>query len=91
MTYLTLRETALKFGVSEATIRRLVKSESIPFSRSIGPLRFPASTLDDWAREPEQVTARWFGGIIDDSRKVEDGNEEGEDLGSALFLSSRER
>lgn len=89
--YLTITETAERFATSTKTIRRLVKEQRIPYTRAIGALRFPADALEDWARAPEATLARWFSGKLEAERKADDGNEERENLGRALFLQGQGR
>ena len=84
MNYLTLQQTAERFGVSVKTITRLAKKREIPCTSALGPLRFPADLLDDWAKNPKEVTRRWYSGEKEEAQ--DDGETEIRKLGRSLFL-----
>jgi len=47
--FLTIKEISIKLGVSEKTIYRMIKSQSIPFAIKIGgQWRFNAEKIDRW-------------------------------------------
>lgn len=53
-TFLTVRELALKLGVSEKTVYRMINTQSIPFAIKIGgQWRFNAEKIDKWALESQ--------------------------------------
>ncbi len=92
--FLTLKQTAAKLNVSTRTVRRLVAARRIPFLRVGNQLRFPVDLLDQWARNPDLVAAQWFAGkeVLHEG-DLENGSdqEEGKELGRALFLRGRGR
>jgi excisionase family DNA binding protein len=91
--YLSAREVALKFNVSEKTIKRLVSDRRIPFVRIGTQLRFPALLLEDWSRNPDLVAKQWFAGKEAAGKREEtNGSDQtaGEELGRSLFLYGSE-
>lgn len=63
---LTLKETAQYLGLSEKTIRNMVKSRSIPFCRIGSQYRFMRSELEKWLASKMEIPA---GGVSPDSLK----------------------
>ncbi|MCP4446464.1 MAG: helix-turn-helix domain-containing protein [Myxococcales bacterium] len=86
MKYLTLQQTAEKFGVSAKTVRRLAKRHMIPCTSALGPLRFPEALLDEWAKSPNPVTERWFSSKEAEHEDLENGDKKARQVGRSLFL-----
>ena len=90
--YLTIEETAQKFGMSRATIQRLMNKQKIPFTRATGVPRFPDRVLELWARTPERIVQEWFSGEEVNNGEIKNVNSnKTREIGRSLFLQGRKR
>ena len=54
---LTLKDIAVRFAVTEKTIRRMVRDEEFPPPIWVGKqMRWPEETVDAWCRKAAQPT-----------------------------------
>ena len=67
--YLTVRDVARHFCLSETTIRRHILNQEIPFHKIMGAIRFRLSEIESWV----------------ESRKKENGEAGGEEQSRDLF------
>ena len=56
--YLSIEETAARFGVNVTTIYRLARSGKLPAFKIGNQWRFSEKHLDSWAAD--QVTVKWL-------------------------------
>ena len=52
--YMTVRELAEYLNLSEATIRRYVLNEKIPFHKILGSIRFRFSEIENWVESKKR-------------------------------------
>lgn len=47
-TMITVKELAKKLGISQSTVRKMVREKKIPFNKIMSKILFDKSTIDSW-------------------------------------------